>query len=965
MIKNHKTGNKPGKKSVSSGNVSAQKPRADKLPAPDVSFIRMVEASLTTIFIFNLDHILYSNKAGCKLCGYSLNELKGMTFLDLIPDEDKTTVIERAQKRFRGKKVLQRYELRIKTKSGKIRWIDYSANNITFMGNPAVMGIAFDISERKRDKASLDHSNSLLLATLESTADGILVVDSLGKISGFNNTFKKMWKIPATILRKNDDDITINYVLDQLKHPEVFLDKVYHLYSHPDESSFDTLKFKDGRIYERYSLPQKMGNKIIGRVWSFRDVTRRRKAEIQRKLNEARLETLLELYSLSDKNYDEITDYSLEKAVKLTHSVIGFIAFLSNDESVISMHSWSEEVSKKCDVGEPPYSFMVDKNGLLGKSIRRKKPLIVNDYNKIPEESRRFPNGPVQLNRFISVPVIDSGRTVVLITVANKESNYDETDTRQLTLLFNGMWNIIQRKKIFEEIIESEKRYRIITDNSNDLITKCDTNLLFTYVSPASKTMLGYKPQELMGSSFASYIHPDDQDIFNRFIGSFNQSTNQSLIKYRFRKKNGGYAWLESNNSFLFHLNGEVKEIISVTRDLSEIVSAEKLIREKEEALMASKAKSEFLANISHEIRNPLNSIIGLSNNLSRKLTDTEYSKVVDSIKLSSGYLLNIINDVLDFSKIEAHQARVQQVNFYPALILRDVHLTFSDQAKSKGLDLRYQFDFPEDLRLSGDEGKLKQIIINLVSNAIKFTEYGEVAIITTLKPERNQKHILKVDITDSGIGIKRSDYHKLFQSFTQVDSSTTKSYPGTGLGLAIVKSYTDMLQGKVYFKSELNKGTVFTIEIPFKSALAERKVVVEKNFDYDAPVIKGLKILVAEDDAINQLYLKEFLTHSGHIVDTAFNGLDVLEKFASGQYDLILMDGQMPKMDGFSATKIIREKELSRGSHTPIIAITGYAVSGDEEKFLRAGMDAYISKPIDETKLLNLVARYGSKRSG
>jgi CheY-like chemotaxis protein len=257
--------------------------------------------------------------------------------------------------------------------------------------------------------------------------------------------------------------------------------------------------------------------------------------------------------------------------------------------------------------------------------------------------------------------------------------------------------------------------------------------------------------------------------------------------------------------------------------------------------------------------------------------------------------------------------------------------------------------------------------MVNLVGNAIKFTEKGSVTIHICKTKMDKDKVTLKVDISDTGIGIREKDNNKLFKSFTQLDNSTSKSYPGTGLGLAIVKRYTELLNGKVSLKSESGQGSTFTLEIPFKLSNKIQTEITPESKQKSLSDIhsnkKKIHVLLAEDDGINQLYLKSFLTSNGLVVDGVFNGNEVLEKYDNNSYDIILMDGQMPKMDGFETTRLIRKKEKKTKIHTPIIAITGYTISGDREKFIASGMDDYITKPIDEKRLLEIINRLTLKQ--
>jgi len=382
------------------------------------------------------------------------------------------------------------------------------------------------------------------------------------------------------------------------------------------------------------------------------------------------------------------------------------------------------------------------------------------------------------------------------------------------------------------------------------------------------------------------------------------------------------------------------------------------LNKSKEIAETANKAKSGFMANISHEIRNPLNAIIGLSNSLARSELSLQHKEIVEYLKISSHNLLNIVNDILDFSKIEANKVELYNDNFEVEQLSREVCASYNASAKLKKLDLSYKIDSDVPLSLYGDGIKLQQILINLVGNAIKFTKKGGVTISVKRGKTDNEKVYLIIEVADTGIGIKKEDYDRLFQSFTQLDSSTTKEYSGTGLGLVIVKRYTDLMNGTVSFSSEFGKGSTFVITIPFNLPVNPVTVAEPEHSSIDISKL-NLKILVAEDDRINQLYLKGFLKGKGFQVDAASNGIEVLEKVNLNKYDIILMDGQMPGMDGFEATRRIREKEILSNTHTPIIAITGYAITGDKEKFLDSGMDDYISKPIDESRLTYLIQKF------
>lgn len=522
--------------------------------------------------------------------------------------------------------------------------------------------------------------------------------------------------------------------------------------------------------------------------------------------------------------------------------------------------------------------------------------------------------------------------------------------------------------KTQRELEESELRHRMLAESINDLIDKKDVNARFTYLSPLCKTLLGYEEEDLLGKPIFDFIHPDDKSNYEVFhLTLFKSGCSHPIIKYRFRKKNGHYIWLETNTKLLKNLsnNGET-ELVSVSRDITEAKKAEELVKEKEKAELANKAKSEFLANISHEIRNPMNAIIGMAGALLKTELTDDQKKYINSIRISSSNLMNLINDILDFSKIEAKQIEIYNTDFNLNDVVDEVVTMFENQAVEKNLQLNYIIADDVETNLHGDSFKLKQILTNLLNNAIKFTDEGQVKIFVT-QESSNQKAVrIKIAITDTGIGIKESDFNKIFNIFTQLDSTPSKKYQGTGLGLSIVKKLTDLLSGNITFESKYGKGATFTVQLPF--AISKNKAVnygdIFKESKPDVDIGK-IKVLLAEDDGINQLYLKGFLESYKWKVITAFNGEQAVQKYKKEHFDIILMDGQMPKMDGFEATKEIRKyEEEENRNYTPVIAITGYAVKGDRERFIEAGMDDYITKPINETKLIEVIKKLCAKKA-
>jgi len=390
--------------------------------------------------------------------------------------------------------------------------------------------------------------------------------------------------------------------------------------------------------------------------------------------------------------------------------------------------------------------------------------------------------------------------------------------------------------------------------------------------------------------------------------------------------------------------------------------SREELVKAKDDAENALKYKSEFLANMSHEIRTPINGIIGMSEFLAQTQLAPRQEEFVRIIRSSANSLLNLINDILDFSKLEAGRVELEQIDFDLKEMIIDTVKSIEFKANEKNLWVKYEIDPELPHAANGDPTRIRQIMLNLISNAIKFTNNGGITIKTTLLSRSKNFDKIRFDIIDTGIGISEEGRRKLFKSFSQVDASTTRTYGGTGLGLAISKSLAEMMGGEINVDSEPGKGSDFWFSAMLKKSSSDSIKNKPSNeiINLTADSIK-LKILLAEDNIVNQKVASIHLQTLGHEVEIAKNGKIAVEMFENKNYDIIFMDVQMPEMDGFEATQAIRniEKNSGKAEKIPIIAMTANAMQGDKEKCLEAGMDDYISKPFTATSLLKILQTY------
>ncbi|MEJ2701108.1 MAG: response regulator [Sedimentisphaerales bacterium] len=385
-----------------------------------------------------------------------------------------------------------------------------------------------------------------------------------------------------------------------------------------------------------------------------------------------------------------------------------------------------------------------------------------------------------------------------------------------------------------------------------------------------------------------------------------------------------------------------------------------------EEAEKADRAKSEFLANMSHEIRTPMNSVIGFSEVLAQEDLTPEQQRYVNLIWKSARNLMRIINDILDFSKIEAGKLEMDVVECALSQVLADVDELLRPMAQGKGLELSVLQNGPLPARIHTDPERLHQCLVNLINNAVKFTERGYVHLKVTMEYNSDKMPCIRFDVEDSGIGVKSKDRERIFESFTQADGSTRRKYGGTGLGLAITGHLARLLGGSLTLSSEEGKGSVFSLVIPVgldsaKSlssdviGMAEQAVRSSRKLEYVETGKLSGRVLVAEDVETNQVLAEALLSRMGLDVTLVVNGHEAVEKALSEEFDLIFMDIQMPGMDGFEATRELRKK----GIKTPILALTAHAMKGDDGKCVEAGCNDYLSKPLDRVPLFEKIRQY------
>ena len=534
--------------------------------------------------------------------------------------------------------------------------------------------------------------------------------------------------------------------------------------------------------------------------------------------------------------------------------------------------------------------------------------------------------------------------------------------TGQVSGMISVMRDVTAQKAADEAIHRSETRYRLLAENATDIIAQFDMKSAISFITPGCERVIGYSASELLGQRLLDLIHPDDRRAVKvAYAGHIAAGPDADPIRVqcRLRHKDGRWVWMEGQPKILFDQTGAPVSMQDVMRDVTERKAAEQeLAAAREAAEAAAVAKTDFLANMSHEIRTPLTAIIGYSGLLADHGDLPEEARsFVGRIVTGGQTLLSVVNDILDFSKLEAGQVELDPQPFDPATFLEGSLALVAAQAANKKLEIKLAIRDELPPLVAADSSRLRQVLLNLLTNAIKFTERGGVTLWASYEPDEGQ---LRLSVADTGGGIPADKLDRLFERFSQVDGSVSRRHGGTGLGLAICRNLVRLMGGEIGVVSAEGAGSTFSFAVPAPVCAATPTPEAEAA-ETEARSARPARILVVDDLAENRELVRVLLEAMGHEVADAGGGPQAVAAAMAAAFDLILMDLQMPGMDGMSATRAIRDNaELNRA--TPILALSANVLADQVAQCLAAGMNDHIAKPI---KLDELIAKVGRWTAG
>ena len=881
-----------------------------------------------------------ANRAAEELVGYKKDELSGKRFTEsgLVPENQIPEAL--ALLASGGSRPTGPTELALRRKDGGLVWVEIRTHPVQLGGRTLILGLARDVSERKHSEEALRQSEvkyRSLAAIVESSDDAIVGKSLDGVITSWNPGAQRLYGYAAEEMVGKPASLLVPAL--GAAEEEAALARVTRgaIVEHYESKRAR----KDGSAIDvsvTVSPIRDANGEITGASSIARDITSRKRAE--QALQRAKLVIDNSPTVLFRRKAEEgwPIDFVSENVRQFGYTAEGLLA------------------------GEVPYSALVhpEDRERIAEEIQRYCGHALEHYQQEYRIVTR--DGRVRwVDDRTTVERDDAGQVLYF-----QSTIIDVTERRHIEEALRRSYAMLQAQKeaIIDGILTVDEHQRVLSYNQR-----------FCDMWRISEEVMRTRDDRALRAEIEGRL--EDPNAFNQKVSHlYSNPSERSRDEIRLRDG----RIFDRFSAPILSPEGVPYGRVWTFRDVTEERRTETELRQaKEAAEAANRAKSEFVANMSHEIRTPMNGVIGMTElALDTDLTD-EQRDYLEMVKVSADGLLKLLNDILDFSKMEAGKLDLDPAPFPLRRSLGETLKALGSRAREKGLRLVFRVDEVVPDTLIGDVSRLRQVIVNLVGNAIKFTDEGSVTVVVDKADRAPTESLatrsedppvsLHFTVDDTGVGIASALQGRIFSAFDQVDSSISRRYGGTGLGLTISSRLVALMGGRIWVESEEGKGSTFHFTAAFKRASVQSSCASigatasasSETTSEDVPV-RPLRILVAEDQAVNQKLLVRMLEKRGHSVALATTGREAVDAAMREAWDIILMDVQMPDMDGLEATAAIRAREAELGGHLPIVAMTAYAMKGDDERCLQAGMDAYISKPVQPQKLFATLARLASK---
>lgn len=764
-------------------------------------------------------------------------------------------------------------------------------------------------------------NKAFLSGLVANLPNALLITDENRKLIIINQQFCEMFSLsesPEELIGKTGFEI-LEKLKDKLVDFETQKNEINEVAGNK-ESVFDKeMQLLNGRIVKRDYVPIKHDDIFLGHIWLFKDETEKIIAQQEVRKQKEFYEGIL-------------------------NNLPADIAVFSPEHKYLFLNpvAVKDPELRKWMIDKTDIDYCILKGKDLSMAERRR-----SIYNKVIQTRKNVEWEETIINR--------EGKEE--FHLRKMSPVYDKKG--ELKMLIGYGIDITEVKKIQQQITLSEKRYRDLFSYSQAIICTHDMQGNLLTVNPSLCEVLEYDESEVVGRNLKDFLPEEDKIIFDEIYLQNIPVTRKLKGLFRVITKSGRRAYLLYQNYCVEEENNAEPYVIAFSQDVTDRIKMEKELKAaKKVTEETAKAKERFLANMSHEIRTPMNGIIGITDLLLKTKLSEEQETYLKIIEDSAQNLLNIINDILDLEKISAGHISLELLPVNINARLNSIIQFFQYTAKQKSLDLVLKNNLPKHLTVLADPTRIRQIFNNLISNAIKFTHTGTITVNANIKQETEKTIELHFSVEDSGIGIERDKLLQIFQPFTQAYPETSRIYGGTGLGLAITKNLIELQKGSIWVESEHGSGSTFHFTVEYEKTADVEEASDTFNYDITGRPLTGLKVLIAEDNEVNQFLIRNILEQWGMQVFIAANGQKAVDLVKQNEFALILMDIQMPVLNGLDATRNIRQMDDPKKSKTPVIALTANALKGEELRYFEVGMNDFLIKPFKEHELFNIVQK-------